>query len=120
MKSNDPTAECAAIEEGRRLTRGQLLNAVGRLLDVDYLANAAGVGPSSEAETAIELRRKVRPIQECLDLAWVGAVIAQLFLQHVWLQSVDLVLSSESQYNDAYFRPSRTPVSDDPGQRFRG
>jgi hypothetical protein len=83
-----------------RPTKAALLEAIDRLRDVDYLADAKGVGPSSEAQTAIELLHKVRAIEELLDLAWVGAAVAQLFMRHAWLQSVRVHVSSGNEYND--------------------
>jgi hypothetical protein len=71
-----------------------------KLSDVDYVADVKAVGPSSEAQTLINVLRAMRPIEDCLDLAWVGAMVAHMFMKHAWLQSVSLGVSAESQYND--------------------
>ena len=101
MTPNDPAAAAAAIECLPSMTKAQLLGAVDRRCDIDYLADAANIGPSCEGRTAIDLIHKARLLEEYLNLAWVGAAVAQIFLRHPWLQSVALDVSAESQYNDA-------------------
>lgn len=100
MNPIEPNAAHAASQDGAHPSKGALFNAIDRLFDIDYVADATNVGPSGEAQTAIELLHKVRPIEERLDLAWVGAAVAQMFLKHVWLQSVHLEVSAESNYDD--------------------
>lgn len=100
MNPIESNAARAASQDGAHPSKGALFNAIDRLCDIDYMADANNVGPSGEAQTAIELLHKVRPIEERLDLAWVGAAVAQMFLRHVWLQSVHLEVSAENHHDD--------------------
>lgn len=101
MNSINPAADVAAIEGAPRLTKDQMLRAVGHLVDLDYLCDGPHVGPSTEAQTAIDLLNKLRAIEERLDLAWVGAAVAGIFLSHPWLSAFDLEVSADSHYDDA-------------------
>jgi hypothetical protein len=101
MNPIETSAATAAVKGAPRLTKEQLLGAVGQLIDLDYLCNGTNVGPSNEAQTSIELLNRLRMIEERLDLAWVGAAIAGIFLKHPWLEAVDLEVSAESPYDDA-------------------
>lgn len=70
------------------------------LADADYLAAEGDVGTNREAHELIKLRQALRPHEDRLDIAWCGATIARMFLQHPWLQRFQLELWSESVYND--------------------
>lgn len=73
---------------------------ISGLADADYLVGQGDVEPNHEAQQFCELRSWLRPIEERLDIAWCGAVIAQIFRHHPWLQSFQLELWTESVYND--------------------
>ena len=73
---------------------------ISGLADADYLVGQGDVEPNPEAQQFCELRSWLRPIEERLDIAWCGAVIAQIFRHHSWLQSFQLELWTESVYND--------------------
>lgn len=71
-----------------------------RFADADYLAAEGDIGANREAHELIKLRQALRPHEDRLDIAWCGATIARMFLQHPWLQRFQLELWSESVYND--------------------
>lgn len=70
------------------------------LADADYLVAEGDVGTNPEAHELIKLRHALRHHEDRLDIAWCGATIARIFLQHPWLQRFRLELWSESVYND--------------------
>lgn len=70
------------------------------LAAADYLVAEGDVGTNPEAHELIRLRQALRPHEDRLDIAWCGATIARIFLQHPWLQRFQLELWSESVYND--------------------
>lgn len=70
------------------------------LADADYLVADGDVGTNREAQQLIKLRQALRPHEDRLDIAWCGAAIARMLLQHPWLQRFQLELWSESVYND--------------------
>jgi hypothetical protein len=96
MGHSESSAAPAAITRS-----ADLFAAVGQLRDIDYVASATHFGPSSDAQTAVELLHKVHALQERLDLAWVGATVAQIFLQRPWLRSLDVEVAAEAIQNDA-------------------
>lgn len=70
------------------------------LADADYVVADGDVGTNREAQELIKLRQALRPHEDRLDIAWCGATIAHIFIQHPWLQRFQLDLWSEPVYND--------------------
>ncbi len=66
----------------------------------DYLVAECDVRTNREAHELIKFRQALRHHEDRLDIAWCGATIARIFLQHPWLHRFQLELWSESVYND--------------------
>lgn len=66
-----------------------------------YLVQADGtLAPNKAGEELQACYQRVRAEQEALDSSWAGAVLARLFLKHVWLDAMTLSFLVRAEYDD--------------------
>jgi hypothetical protein len=66
-----------------------------------YLVQADGtLAPNKAGEELQACYQRVQAEQEALDSSWAGAVLARLFLKHVWLDAMTLSFIVRAEYDD--------------------
>lgn len=67
----------------------------------DFVLDATGCIQRNAQGDAVETAlRTAKRAHHALDLSWVGACLAGLFLQYPWLQGMTLTLSASAEYDD--------------------